>query len=215
MVRRMSRSGLILDKLLLGPLMLIVSSGLAAQTAPAPQGFQNIDEGLATLQSKDDKEAFKKFIDYHVIVRPHPDPKIENFIQRAEGGDIDSFALIAFYTWSGFADFRHDVIAGKFGLMRVQSEGSAAGAYFMGRTFFIALSNRPSGPITDAEISDYIAGLRWLGLAAGMGESRAYDEAMRNIDGGRATGELRQKMMATFNGAMEDGVKERKKHPLP
>lgn len=166
-----------------------------------------LKDGISSLAPKDPKKAFSQFIDVFQIVKPHPDPDVQRFIDRARSGEGNSFALIAYMIWKGEAGFRESKVAAKIALMRALSEGSAQAPYFIAQSFL--LSN------TDSEtekLDNYLTGIQWLGVSAGLGEKRAHTEAMRLIDGSAKNNQqVRSDLLKFYNLGLEEAAKYRKR----
>lgn len=181
--------------------LLAATAGWAQPTAQ--------DRSLAGLQAAiadlPPEQAYGKFCDLFVIISPHPDKTIEGFIKRARAGEPGAFAFVSFMVWKGYAGFRNDQIAGKFGLIRAMNDGSGAAAGFIGQTF----QQRP-GTADNEKLDSYISALHWYGVAVGMGETKVHETATALIDSlsaGRQ--ETRDSLMTFYNRGMEKGAAKR------
>lgn len=155
--------------------------------------------GISSLAPKERQLAFSQFINVFQIVKPHPDADVEGFIKRARSGEGDSFALIAFVIWRGEAGFRTNKPAAKIALMRALTEGSKQAPYFIAQTFLQSSSGSDS-----EKLDNYLTGIQWLGVSAGLGEQRAHTEAMRLIDGSaKGNQEIRAELFKFYNLGLE------------
>ncbi len=159
--------------------------------------------GISSLTPKERKLAFAQFIEVFQIVKPHPDADVQNFINRARSVEGDSFALIAFMIWRGEAGFHSNKAAAKIALMRALSEGSAQAPYFIAQTFLQSTSGTES-----EKLDNYLSGIQWLGVSAGLGEKRAHSEAMRLIDGyAKNNQQVRGELIKFYNLGLEESLK--------
>lgn len=176
----------------------------AAYGSERPETSDLLSAGLKALGNARPQAAYKQFIQVHQIITPHPDKEIESFIQRANSGESDSFALIAFYIWSGYAGFREDKPAGKLALNRAMTDGSSQAPYWIAQTFFQANEGN------DQEKADnFLTGIQWLGVSAGMGETQAHDKAIEIID---ETAKSDQKLKTTLMGVYNSGLEDSKNY---
>lgn len=194
--------------------MSILILGLAlwsiSNVVHAQDDFNLTTSGISALENKNSKVAYSKFIQTFQIVSPHPDINIEEFIQRANKGESDSFALIAFYVWSGAANFHSNKIAGKLALIRSMSDGSPQAPFWIAQTFFRSDPNSSNSE----KIDYFISGVQWLGISSGMGESRSHDEAMELIEEiTNGDQKLKSDLMAMYNIGLEES-KKYKKQPI-
>ena len=184
--------------------LAIFCLNFAAYGSEQPGSADLLSAGLNALGNTRPQAAYKQFIQVHQIISPHPDKDIESFIQRANSGESDSFALIAFYIWSGYAGFREDKPAGKLALNRAMTDGSSQAPYWIAQTFFQANEGN------DQEKADnFITGIQWLGVSAGMGATLAHDKAMEIID---ETAKSDQKLKTTLMGIYNSGLEESKNY---
>jgi hypothetical protein len=163
--------------------------------------------GLKKLESSKASVAYRQFIQIYQIVSPHPDSDTEAFIQRANKGESDSFALIAYYIWSGYAGFRENKLAGKTALARAMKDGSSQAPFWIAQTFFQVESSS-----SDKERADnFFSGIQWLGVSAGMGESRSHDKAMNLIDdAAKGDQNVKLNLMALYNMGLEESKQYKK-----
>lgn len=163
--------------------------------------------GLKTLESPKASVAYKQFIQIYQIVSPHPDSDTEAFIQQAKKGESDSFALIAYYIWSGYAGFRENKLAGKIALTRAMKDGSSQAPFWIAQTFFQVESSS-----SDKERADnFFSGIQWLGVSAGMGESRSHDKAMNLIEEtAKGDQNIQQNLMSLYNLGLEESKQYKK-----
>ena len=188
--------------------LLTTAAATWAQPVERPTAQDRSLSGLqAAISDLPPSQAYPKFCDLFVIVSPHPDSTIEGFIKRARFGDPGSFAFVSFMVWKGFAGFKSDQVAGKFGLIRAMNDGSGAAAGFIGQTF----QQRPGD--TDNEKADsYFAALHWYGVAVGMGEAQVHQTAVAFIDALSAgKQDTRDRLMTLYNKGMEEGAAKRRK----
>jgi hypothetical protein len=109
--------------------------------------------------------------------------------------------------WKGYAGFRADQLAGKFGLIRAMNDGSGAAAGFIGQTF----QQRP-GVSDDEKADSFFSAIHWYGVAAGMGETQVHQTAISLIDALSAgKQDVRDQLMSVYNKGMEEGASKRKK----
>lgn len=159
--------------------------------------------GITSLAPKERKLAFAQFIEVFQIVKPHPDPDVHSFISRARAGEGDSFALIAFMIWKGEAGFHSNKVAAKLALMRALSEGSSQAPYFIAQTFL----ESPAGSESE-KLDNYLSGIKWLGVSAGLGEKRAHSKAMQLIDGSAlGNQQVRGELIKFFNLGLEESLR--------
>lgn len=181
-------------------LTLISLVAIAAYASEPPHPEKLLSAGLAALEKKRPQEAYKQFIKVHQIVSPHPDKEIDAFVQRASNGESNSFALIAFYIWTGYVGFSEDKPAGKLALVRALTDGSAQASYWIAQTFFQANEED-----NQKRADNFLAGLQWLGVSSGMGESSAHDKAMEIIEkNANSDQQLKTTLMAAYKSGLDE-----------
>lgn len=186
---------------------LVFAGFLSIPAYAQPTDDKLLKSGIAALASDDSKVAFSQFIEVFQIVKPHPEPEVQGFIDRAITGDAGSFALIAYYVWNGHAGFRENKVVAKLALIRAMNEGSSAAAFFIAGTFL-----RSDSTTEKEKVDNLLTGIEWLGISTGMGETRAHTEAMRLIDGtAKGDDKIRHGLMAVYNKGLESSKTFRRK----
>lgn len=112
--------------------LLVVSLPVKSEIAT---NTSKMVKSMEALSIKDKSASFGDFIDIFTVITPHPEKDIQNFIEEAKAGDIDSFGLISFFIWRGHAGFHEDKISGKFGMFKAVKLGSAQAAFFIATSF--------------------------------------------------------------------------------
>ena len=193
-------------------LLLIAAAWLPLAHSQTPEEAQKFAASISALAETPRAAAYRKFIELHVIAKPHPEKEIDAFIQRASKGDRDAFAFVALMVWQEYAGFRGPQVVGKLALVKAMNDGSAVAAYFIGETFVKVGVSKP-----EERGERYLDSLHWFGVAAGMGEPRAHERALELIKtiGASLNEEQRRQLHALYNKGMEEGVLNRQKAPPP
>lgn len=193
---------------------LLLWATYSCLSAPASIAFgqdrqaELLEAGIYSLAPKDRQVAFTQFIEVFQIVKPHPDPDVQRFIDRARSGEGNSFALIAFTIWRGEAGFHSNKVAAKIALMRALSEGSTQAPYFIAQSFLQSNTGSES-----EKLDNYLSGIQWLGVSAGLGEQRAHAEAMRLIDGSaKSNQQVRGDLIKFYNLGLEESRQYKKRN---
>lgn len=193
-------------------LFFLLALPASAAFAQSPEEGQKFYASISALAEKPRAQAYTRFMDLHVIAKPHPEKEVEGFIQRARKGDKDAFAFVAMMVWREYAGFRGPQVVGKLALATALKDGSALAAYFIAETFITAGVNN-----AETRTEDYLDALHWFGVAAGMGEARAHERALEVIKlvGANLSGEQRRQLHVLYNKGMEEGISNHQKPPLP
>lgn len=188
----------------------LVAIYLVLNSQPVAADSARFIEATEALAIKDAPKAYAAYIDLFMVIQPHPDHEIEKFINDARAGDADAFAFFYFMVWRGYGGIVEDKLAGKFGLIRAENDGSTHALGYIAQTFF-----QSPADTDDEKLENAIAGLHWLGVAAAKGDEMSHERAMKYIrESAKGNAEIEKGLTKYYNNGLAAGA-ESSHHPDP